>query len=790
MGNCLAHRSDEFDLISCLDKRTDTSTIRKNSNESFGRKSLPLALERKDSKSKAITLDKLQIKAVLFDFKSALSVPKPKSEDDLRLIYNALNRNISFKNLSQDQQDLIVREMKYFEMPAKSLIMQQGKICNFFYIISSGKAEIVENTKHMGILSEGECIGDSALLNNTPIQANITALEQCFLWGMDRLTFRMAVQEIYSANYNQNKKFIDSVPIFNALNKSQKELLLTSVTIEKFIDGEKIVVEDDPGELFYLIKEGTVICKRNDRVLRTLGSGEYFGEQALLCGTPRTATVIATGEVKCLVISERQLTQALGDQLNQIIYKNSIRMAFEKSRLLSSLSEAQTNSIIDKMVITSWDHGDEVIKKGACKNEAMHVIVHGNLSDSSCNVFDILSILGEEEVVKDVKSYYGTLSAIGNVDLASISKSDFNHIIGEDIDQATCANDLLKTLGKINLFRGLSLEKLKIIVKSLQIEEFNQGKVIFEQNSPGEAFYIVKNGKVDIVKDGTFIRSITKFDYFGERSLLFNEMRSASVIASESVQCWVLTKSVFFGIIDARIRNLLIKRIHMQNTSIKLEDLIIVKDLGHGMLGDVYLVTHEEHKHLYALKSIKRNKIDSDKIQDNLILERKIMMQLDHNFIVKLIKTFNDENCVYFLLEYVRGEDLFDVIRNLNILTDEDAKFYVSCLIIILEHLHERDIVYRDLKPENVMVDEDGYLKLIDFGAAKIVNGRTYTMIGTPHYMAPEVILGKGYSVNADYWSLGIVIYEFLCGGVPFGENYTDSVSIFEDILYILLMRM
>ena len=95
--------------------------------------------------------------------------------------------------------------------------------------------------------------------------------------------------------------------------------------------------------------------------------------------------------------------------------------------------------------------------------------------------------------------------------------------------------------------------------------------------------------------------------------------------------------------------------------------------------------------------------------------------------------------------------NLFDVLRELNLVSDRDSKFYMSCMILILEHLHDRDIIYRDLKPENVMVDEDGYLKLIDFGSAKIVNGRTYTIAGTPHYMAPEVITGKGYGVAADY---------------------------------------
>ena len=101
----------------------------------------------------------------------------------------------------------------------------------------------------------------------------------------------------------------------------------------------------------------------------------------------------------------------------------------------------------------------------------------------------------------------------------------------------------------------------------------------------------------------------------------------------------------------------------------------------------------------------------------------------------------------------------------------------------MFEYLHARDIIYRDLKPENVMIDEQGYPRLIDFGTAKILEGRTYTIVGTPHYMAPEIITGKGYDYNADYWSLGVVLFEFMCGGVPFGEEEEDPYNIYEAIL-------
>jgi cGMP-dependent protein kinase len=201
------------------------------------------------------------------------------------------------------------------------------------------------------------------------------------------------------------------------------------------------------------------------------------------------------------------------------------------------------------------------------------------------------------------------------------------------------------------------------------------------------------------------------------------------------------------------------------------------------MFGNVFLVVDKQKRRLYALKSVSRRKIERYEIQENLILERKILLTLDHVFILKLVKTFKDDNRVYFLTEYVRGMDLFDVLRELNVISDSDAKFYTACLILILEYVHEREIVYRDLKPENVIIDEDGYPKLIDFGISKILTGRTFTIVGTPHYMAPEVITGKGYSLAVDFWSLGVMLYEFVCCRVPFGDDEDDPYVIYQKVL-------
>jgi cGMP-dependent protein kinase len=165
------------------------------------------------------------------------------------------------------------------------------------------------------------------------------------------------------------------------------------------------------------------------------------------------------------------------------------------------------------------------------------------------------------------------------------------------------------------------------------------------------------------------------------------------------------------------------------------------------MFGNVYLCQHKQTEMTYALKSVSRVKAEAYQITENLQNERRLLLCLDHPMLMKLVKTFKDDCRIAFLLEYIHGVDLFDAMRQTNQISEKLAKFYIAGLILALEHLATHKIVHRDLKPENVMVDELGYPRLIDFGTAKILEERTFTILGTPHYMAPEVILGKGYGL-------------------------------------------
>lgn len=189
----------------------------------------------------------------------------------------------------------------------------------------------------------------------------------------------------------------------------------------------------------------------------------------------------------------------------------------------------------------------------------------------------------------------------------------------------------------------------------------------------------------------------------------------------------------------------------------------------------------------YALKTInKRALLDANQVK-GVLREKQVMNSIDHPFILGLVGAFQDDQNLYLLLPLIQGGELFNVIHTdkKDGISNKSSIFYAACILEALSHLHDRNIVYRDMKPENALIDNNGYCTMIDLGFAKVVVDKTYTLCGTPEYLAPEIIMSKGHDKGVDYWSFGVLIFEMLVGRSPFYLYGTDQVSLFKRIVMV-----
>ena len=217
---------------------------------------------------------------------------------------------------------------------------------------------------------------------------------------------------------------------------------------------------------------------------------------------------------------------------------------------------------------------------------------------------------------------------------------------------------------------------------------------------------------------------------------------------------------------------------HKTIKTVSLEDFKIMKVLGRGSFGKVCLVEYIPTKEYYAMKSLKKDVLlDQDQVEST-ILEKKILQSLDHPFLVGMIFCFQTEERIYFVMPFIRGGELFQHLRASKFFPEEKVKFYAASIGLALDYLHNKGIIYRDIKPENILIGEDGYLKLIDFGMAKMIKNdeKATSFCGTPEYLAPEIITGEGHDRSADWWSFGILIFEMLCGIPPFYCDNTEKM--------------
>ncbi|KAI8970161.1 kinase-like domain-containing protein [Mycotypha africana] len=218
-----------------------------------------------------------------------------------------------------------------------------------------------------------------------------------------------------------------------------------------------------------------------------------------------------------------------------------------------------------------------------------------------------------------------------------------------------------------------------------------------------------------------------------------------------------------------------------QHRKLTLDDFILKRTVGTGSFGRVHLAQSKVNGKHYAIKVLDKYDVVRLKQVEHVNNEPTILREISHPFLITLWDAFQDDTHLFMVLDYIPGGELFRVLRKHKKFTEATAKFYAAEVLLALAYLHDNGIVYRDLKPENILIDARGHVKLTDFGFAKRVDDVTWTVCGTPDYLAPEIILSKGYTKAVDWWGLGVLIFEMVVGRAPFVEK--NPVDLYQKIL-------
>jgi len=704
---------------------------------------------------------------------------------DSSLIDDCLISHCFLRALEKQARQEIIKEMSLFFVKANAELFKQGAPPGCFYILRQGTCDIVVNGEKKDTLQKGAYFGDTALLYGTCREYTLCASTDCYVWVMEKKNFRKVIEHILHITYEDNNSNISKLPIFEIATHDQKIKLANNIYRETHLENKKIYEKGNISNCIYILKDGSINLQKDGKPMKTLSKGESFGAFEVICGSNRITEAVAKEKTHLLTIPVFWLKNLYGDNYRSVLAISIIKLAFKNCQHLKKLNLKFLDEIFNLITFRFYEKETEVLKAGEPKNSLIIVTVEGELLDNTgkvvCQRNNVLN--GKEIYEDDMSKSPSAIRCRPNSFLAILKNSDLKQHFKCSLKMLGEKSSFIEQLKKVNLFKNFTNAKLEVLSKKIKVEKVANGKNLITQGEEGTRFYIIKKGQVDIFVKDKYIRTMNENEYLGDRALFFKEPRSATAKAHGDMEAYYLEKDAFESVIEKNLKDYLRDRLYLQDNTVELIDLIYYMKLGSGSYGNVSLVKSSKNKYFYAIKNISCKQILYTQLHQNLELERSILVKIDHPFIVKLVKTMKDKNYVYFLMDYIKGKELFDVIRDIGLLNKYQTQFYGASIMLAVQYLHERKFIYRDIKPENIMVLGNGYIKLIDFGTAKAINDRTKTIIGTPHYMAPEVILGEGYSFKVDFWSIGICMYEFMCGGVPFGENHEEAMDVYISII-------
>eukprot|EP00913_Durusdinium_trenchii_P009807 g9208.t1 len=710
---------------------------------------------------------------------------------------------------------------------------------------------------------------------------------------MTRASSRWACEVMVARQeYEARMRFLDQVPLMKRLPRDEHPIVAEACEACEFQNGDVIIQQGDPGDAkggdYFgenaLLRDeprtATIIA--SSRLLAFRIRRDKFQELGLNAKLQFANRKAVGAGMKAAVKCKPPTPKTPEDvemSLGQRDESEMITLALQKNENLATmttLDPSRLQSFIEVMWKEEVKAGERIISEGDLQADYFYVVASGQFevmvcdSDAAPNASENATAAetGEESQLppppppadapqRSVRGSFGELALLYFVPRAAtvvastdatvwvIDRSNFKNILMKASDSKIRA--YVKYLDKVSILDALLAEEKKQVANALVEMHFASGDKIIQQGEPGNMFYIMYEGDVNIDKDGEVVATLSAksksgtVHFFGEMALLENENRTATVVvtSSERVGGWMVRPNpdrVFFQklmeeganedakclVLDRESFNLLLgplkdiieaaregrerpERVVPQaqgclaenRTKIKRSELKRIGLLGCGGFGAVELWEHSKTGQTFALKAISKGYIVKTGMQERFCLEfyevesimneKAILAMTNSLFITKLYETYNGTQTLYFLLEPCLGGELYSTyVRKSLYGSEKHCRFYSACVINAFEHMHQRRTRLttgspkhgkrEDLKPENLLLTEEGHLKVTDMGLAKFVIGKTYTTCGTPDYFAPEVIASTGHTNAVDWWTLGILIFELMAGHPPFESAYPMQI--------------
>lgn len=594
--------------------------------------------------------------------------------------------------------------------------------------------------------------------------------------------------------------------IFMDLSTEECDQFVDAMQKEVVGPGTPIITQGAIGDYFYIIESGMVLYmdETKDSGKQVVGkaySGSSFGELALLYDCPRAVSCVAGPDTQVVLwkVDQNTFRHLVARQTHD--HEQEMKDLVRKIDIFKNLEDHAITKFTNAMTPVHWEEGARIVQKGD-EGNVFYIIESGNVKIHDIGLGDSQfedQIVGPggwfgERALLTGEHRAANVTAMSKVTTLAMDRETFEATVGplKNFLELEMKRKFIKSI-PIFAESAITDPEINQLVNMIQEACYKTGEKLVEPGKPYPMnLWIIRHGRLLVLSQKHETFNLESGDYFGDKSVRGDpaHISSHSAVCEENLTTWVLKREDIESVIGDINRLGQGKALSktLQDRNILLSDLDKHRVLGKGAFGEVWLVSDTKKAgKSFALKSISKRTLLESKQEQSVINEKEFLCLLQHPFILNLVASFQDEENVYLLLPLVPGGELFNVLqkqkqKHLGLVNDH-AAFYSACTIEAIGHLHQRQIAYRDLKLENILIDTEGYCKIIDLGFAKVVVDKTYTLVGTPEYLAPEIILSKGHDKSVDYWSYGVLVYELLVGHSPFYLKHSSQIDMFKRIV-------